>query len=93
MHAMIDQHDRPVLFQAIVGGAGEPLMHLFAHDIGACIGHRAERIIDQEHVCAAPHDGATNTSGEVAAAILRSPTAACLRILGQPRLEHVGIFL
>src|SRR5262245_53493269 len=88
---MGDNHYRAVFFQAIVKRAGVPIMHGLALLLAACVGHAAERIIDQRDMCTAPHERATDTGREVAATGVGHPTAFSLAVLGQSRLENLRI--
>jgi hypothetical protein len=91
--AVVYEDDGAELFQAVVASAGEPLAHALALDVGARIRHRAERIIDQQDVGAASHDGAADPRSEVRATVLCRPSAARLCVFGKPRVKHVRVFL
>jgi hypothetical protein len=59
----------------------------------ARVSHDAERVIDQQHMGAAPHHGAADTGPEIAAAFAGRPSAFGLAVLSKPRIENLTIFL
>jgi hypothetical protein len=76
VHTVVDEDDLSVLFQAIVAGAGEPLMDGFPRSLAAGVGHAAEWVVNQENVGSTTHKRSANTRGKIAAAFTRHPAAA-----------------
>jgi len=77
----------PFFFEPAVVGT-KPVMEIFSRRLAAGVRHRAEWIVDQKHVSTSSHERPADAGSEIAAAFGRGPTAACLTVFGEPRVEH-----
>ena len=92
MHSMINNNYFPVFFEPVVASASEPLVHGLTLLFAARIRHAAERIINQQDVCAAAHQRAADACREIAAALAGRPTAFGLAVLREAGFKNLGIF-
>src|SRR5262249_48455899 len=92
MHTMRNHYDGAPALKPIVERASIPFVDLSTDQLRARVGHRAEWIIDQRYMRAAPHDRAANAAGEIRTASVSVPPAARLAVLCKTGVEDLGAF-
>ena len=86
-----DNNYRTIFFQPVVRRAGEPLPRFLANVLAASVGHRRERIIDEQNVRASTVQAAADAHCVVRTALLCVPTSSRLAIFRQAHIEHLAI--
>src|SRR5262245_10066785 len=89
---MVDDHDSATWHQTIVNCARVPGPNVLALNFASRIRHAAERVINQEHVCAAPHHGGIHAYSVIGSALCGVPTAFGLAIFGKASVKQPRVF-